>query len=551
MLSTNQVLNQGRYRIIHHVGSSDNSGLYQAYDTVSDTNVVLKETEGNAASAEAKALSELKHKSLLNVRDYFSELDRQYIVIESTDGQNLAESLAAGGKTPAVSDVVKWADNLLDALEYLHDHRPPVLHGDIKPENVRLTSSFEIKLLSPAASRGDDEFAVSAMDDTASLPYRSLEQLWESLDAASRKVIANSFDEVSEEILREEPDERADLYGLAATLYHAMTNVAPADAMVRTLEMLEGNDDPLQPANEVDAKIPKAVSEVLLKALEIKRENRFESASAMHSALRSAAADLTRSETNAASAAQAAEQKRLDEQRKAEEAKKLAAETEQKRLADEQAQVEQKRQKLEAEQKLRDEIAAQEKAAPKETVPLKEDLLELPEGVNAGEVQELDGADILAEAFDEKPKAKAASASHSSIDYNPMFSEQSSGGMSKMPLIIGGAVLALAAIVGGWMFMGSSSGSQATPAQTTVSADAAKTDAPAATEQAPQTTAPAAAIQDETPAAEPESKASSEQPAKNEAVKPQAKSRKEEKTEAKPTATPKKAVTADDIMHDN
>jgi len=325
MLSTNQVLNQGRYRIIHHVGSSDNSGLYQAYDTVSDTNVVLKETEGNAASAEAKALSELKHKSLLNVRDYFSELDRQYIVIESTDGQNLAESLAAGGKTPAVSDVVKWADNLLDALEYLHDHRPPVLHGDIKPENVRLTSSFEIKLLSPAASRGDDEFAVSAMDDTASLPYRSLEQLWESLDAASRKVIANSFDEVSEEILREEPDERADLYGLAATLYHAMTNVAPADAMVRTLEMLEGNDDPLQPANEVDAKIPKAVSEVLLKALEIKRENRFESASAMHSALRSAAADLTRSETNAASAAQAAEQKRLDEQRKAEEAKKLAA----------------------------------------------------------------------------------------------------------------------------------------------------------------------------------------------------------------------------------
>lgn len=541
MLSTNQVLNQGRYRIIHHVGPSDNSGLYQAYDTVSNTNVVLKETDGNAASTDAKALSELKHDSLLNVRDYFSELDRQYVVIESTDGQDLAELLSGDGKAPAVSDVVKWADNLLDALKYLHTHRPPILHGDIKPENIRLTSSFAIKLLSPAVSCDrDDEFAVSAMDDAASLPYRSLEQLWEGLDAASRKVIANSFDEASEEILREEPDERADLYGLAATLYHAFTKVAPADAMARTLEILDGNDDPMQPAHQIDSKIPKAVSDVLMKALEIKREDRFDSADAMHDAFRSAASD----QAEAASAAQAAEQKRLEEQRKAEEAKKLAA------AAEEQAKAEQKRQKLEAEQKLRDEIAAQEKTAKPETAPAKEDLLELPEGGNTEPVQELDGADILAEAFDEKPKAKTASASYSSTDYNPMFAEPASGGgMSKMPIIIGAAVVVLAAIIGGWMFMGSSGGSQPTPAQTTISTDAAKT-VPATAEQAPQTTAPA--VTEQAPAAtENESKPSSDQPAKNEAVKSQAKAKKEEKPEAKPTAAPKKAVTADDIMHDN
>ena len=548
MLSTNQVLNQGRYRIIHHVGPSDNSGLYQAYDTVSNANVVLKETEGSAVSTATKALSDLKHNSLLNVRDYFSELDRQYIVIESTDGQDLAELLAGNGKAPAVSDVVKWADNLLDALNYLHTHRPPVLHGDIKPENIRLTSSFEIKLLSPAVSRDrDDEFAVSAMADTASLPYRSLEQLWEGLDAASRKVIANSFDEASEEILREEPDERADLYALAATLYHALTKVAPADAMARTLEILDGNDDPMQPAYQLDGKIPKAVSDVIMKALEIRRENRFDSASAMHAALRSAAGDMAKSAKNeAASAAQAAEQKRLEEQRKAEEAKKLAAEAEEKQLAETRA--EQKRQKLEAEQKLRDEIAAQEKAAAQQAAPVKEDLLELPEGVDTEPVQELDGADILAEAFDEKPKAKAASGSYSSTDYNPMFSEPTSGGgMSKMPIIIGAAVVVLAVIIGGWMFMGSAGGSQATPSQTTPSSDAAKT-APAVTEEAPQTTAPAVTEQAPT---ETESKPSADQPAKNEAVKSQAKAKREEKTEAKPTATPKKAVTADDIMHDN
>jgi len=99
------------------------------------------------------------------------------------------------------------------------------------------------------------------------------------------------------------------------------------------------------------------------------------------------------------------------------------------------------------------------------------------------------------------------------------------------------------------MFMGSSGGSQATPAQTTISTDAAKT-APAITEQAPQTTAPA--VTEQVPAAtDNESKSSSDQPAKNEAVKSQAKAKKEEKPEAKPTPAPKKAVTADDIMHDN
>lgn len=554
MLSTNQVLNQGRYRIIHHVGPSDTSGLYQAYDTVSDTNVVLKERQGTAGKAatpaqlesvnnafanKAKSMTEIDHESLLNVRDYFSELDRQYLVIESVDGQDLAELLSGDG-SPIFSDVVKWADHLLGALEYLHTHRPPILHGDIKPENIRLTSDFIIKLLSPGITRGD-EFS-SAMDDTASLPYRSLEQLWESLDAASRKVIANSFDEESEEILREEPDERSDLYSLAATIYHAMTKVAPADAMARTLEVLDGNPDPMQSAHEIDGDISQALSDVLMKALEIKRENRFDSASEMHAAFKSAAADILNADKNNA----AAEQKRFETERQAAEAQKLEQEAAQKRLENERVKAE-KRIKHEAEQKQK----AEEQAAKSKSPIQKDDLLELPEGANLSAVQELDGADVLADAFVEEPAPKAARAAAASSNYSPTFyeAETSGGSMSKMPIMIGAAVVLLMVIIGGWMFMGSSGGAQPTPAQTTPSTDAAKT-APA-TEQAAQT-APAAAVPEPAATTAPQTAATTDQIQKNDAAKAKEKARKEEKAQtAKPAATPKKAVTVDDIINDN
>src|SRR6185369_17468813 len=98
MLTTDQVLGKGRYRIISIFTSDESGGLYKAYDTTSNTNVVLRETIGssggvmtpaqldqasNAFAGEAKALTEVRHDSLLSVQDYFSEIDRHYLVMES------------------------------------------------------------------------------------------------------------------------------------------------------------------------------------------------------------------------------------------------------------------------------------------------------------------------------------------------------------------------------------------------------------------------------------------------------------------------------------
>ena len=124
-----------------------------------------------------------------------------------------------------MSDIVRWADQLLDALEYLHARTPAIIHQNINPQNVRLTSEFKIKLLLPPAKL----MKISRKIRNGAINYKALEQLWLGLDYASQKVIANSLEEKSEQILREPADARTDLYGLAATLYHVLTGIVPAD----------------------------------------------------------------------------------------------------------------------------------------------------------------------------------------------------------------------------------------------------------------------------------------------------------------------------------
>jgi len=180
MLTTDQVLGKGRYRIIGNFGKDDIGSLYEAYDTVSNTNVVLRETVGTnggvmtpaqldelneAFADEAKTLSDVRHESLLSVQDYFSEIDRHYLVMESVDGFDLTKFFQADEKAPAFADVMKWADQVLAALDHLHSLATPIIHRDIRPANIRLTSNFKVKVLT--AGLGDNEVIMASTGNPA------------------------------------------------------------------------------------------------------------------------------------------------------------------------------------------------------------------------------------------------------------------------------------------------------------------------------------------------------------------------------------------------
>ena len=247
-----------------------------------------------AFEREARILAHLHHEAFPHVRDYFSETDRQFLVMELIGGDDLAELLAQRQAPFTLEDVLKWADQLLDALDYLHTLEKPVIHRDLKPHNLKLTARGKIKLLDFGIAKGTDAQIANTISNktfiAATLNYSPLEQILPVLDPTVREFIIYSHGEKVGEILQQPTDARSDLYALGATVYHLSTAVAPTDVLKRTLEIWSGKPDPLPSPTEVNPSIPKAISDVLLKAMAVERENRFSSAKEMREALSEAAA---------------------------------------------------------------------------------------------------------------------------------------------------------------------------------------------------------------------------------------------------------------------
>jgi len=263
---------QDRYRVLRLLGQGGMGMVYEALDERLSRTVALKEArvEGEelkrAFEREAKLLANLQHAALPRVMDHFGEGDTRFLVMEFIPGEDLAKVLAQRGAPFPVDNVLRWADHLLDALEYLHGHVPPVLHRDIKPSNLKLTVKGQVILLDFGLAKG----AAGQM----SLPENSLSVTGYSPNYAPL-----------EQIQGERTSPQSDLYSLAATLYQLLANRKPADALKRATAVIHGEPDPLVHINELCLELPGHVAATLMQTLSQQPARRPASATAMRTAL--------------------------------------------------------------------------------------------------------------------------------------------------------------------------------------------------------------------------------------------------------------------------
>lgn len=268
-----------RYLIQKTLANGGMSIVYQVFDQHLRIPVALKqivrERQDDVATFqdEAYLLASLQHPSLPRVTNYFMDQHHEFLVMDFIQGHDLARESASRPQPFPVEQVMVWADQLLDTLEYLHGHG--TIHRDIKPANLKVYKG-RIYLLDFGLARGGrGSLAPTERNSPLSgvygytFSYAPVEQIAEESSTA---------------------DPRSDLYSLAAALYYLLTLRPPTSSIIRASDMADRKPDPLQPPHILNPAVPLPISNVLMQAMAISMTTRPDSASVMRIMLQHALA---------------------------------------------------------------------------------------------------------------------------------------------------------------------------------------------------------------------------------------------------------------------
>jgi len=268
-----QMVLGGRYQLLSCIGQGGMGAVYKAADTrFNNRPVAIKEMssaglpparlqEAEAAfEREAHLLADLLHPNLPRIYEHFTENERSYLVMDFIEGQTVEEYLAkiGGGPLP-VDQVVRWAQQICDVLNYLHTHQPPIVFRDLKPANVMMSESGHIFLIDFGIAR---IFKPGKQHDTVALGspgYAAPEQYGKAQSTP-----------------------RSDIYSLGALLHYLLTGIDPSEQPFF-----------FRPASQVNSAVNPALEALLKQMLDMDSERRPASAQDVLQALERATTKMT------------------------------------------------------------------------------------------------------------------------------------------------------------------------------------------------------------------------------------------------------------------
>ncbi|HEX9723272.1 MAG TPA: serine/threonine-protein kinase [Vicinamibacteria bacterium] len=232
------VLSEGEYldhyKIVRKLGRGGMADIYEAGDTRLRRMVALKVLRPNVTERsdcrfrfeqEARTLLALNHPNIVTIYDFVAGRDLLYTVLELLWGETLRQRLDRG--TLCRSEVVCYGRQIAEGLAAIHAHA--IVHGDLKPENIFITTTGRIKILDFGLSKPSASFAAG--------------------HNSSYGLLAGTLAYMAPEQLRREPtDHRADIFAFGTILIEMLTNRNPfrCESPAATISAILGKE-PFQP----------------------------------------------------------------------------------------------------------------------------------------------------------------------------------------------------------------------------------------------------------------------------------------------------------------